>query len=264
MKVNLSAEELRHLYWEQNKSLSQIGAIFGVIGGAVWLRMRKHGIPRRAAGGGDTSHHTKLNPSLELSPELSYILGVLKGDGFCYCTGNNKNIVLNVNDKDFATSFAEGLRRINLHPKVFSLAKYESSTTKWRVNCVSEVFYDWYKSLTFEQLKTIAVPYFLEFFKGFYESEGNFKVQKSCNGFTLRVVNTNYGLLEWLQEELNKRGYPFTLRVVKGIKDHLLRGRVIHRRRPLFVLGLHRRNEVRDLLLKISPCIPRKRWGKDD
>lgn len=207
--------------------------------------------------------HSILSPS----PELSYILGVLKGDGYCYHFQNKKKsdsiIALSVNDYEFAQSFAKALCSIGLNPHTFSLEKYKNQTTKWRTTCSSREFVSWYKDLSTEDIFTMLKMeqrFILEFFRGFYEAEGWLGKVPTKSYYFIGVSNTDKILLQKIQEEMGRLGYDF--RLSKGIKPKpaMINGIMANFTKIVYTLVLHKKAQVIKLLTEIQPAIPRKRW----
>lgn len=209
------------------------------------------------------------HPDLSPTCQLAYILGVLKGDGWCYKFHNKKKtdavIGLGVNDCEFAESFAKALRLIGLNPKVFPLDKYKGSTTKWRATCSSREFVTWYKSLRLSEIFQMLdnrEDLALQFFRGFYESEGCLSCSPAKSYYCVVIANTDKPLLENIQRIMQELGYDFRLSAGKKPKPQVLNDKLANFRKPVYRLVLHKKAQVKELLLKIQPSIPRKQWAE--
>ena len=217
-----------------------------------------------------------LHPNLEPSIELSYCLGVLKGDGFVHVHHSKKRcdsiIGLNVNDFEFADTFANALKKIGLNPKIISLKEYAHSTTNWRTIAYSFEFVEWYNELTLPEIVNLLGNYrnyILAFFQGLYESEGCFWMEREGHQkwgnprCMITVSNTDKDLLITFQALMSKLGFDFRLYQCKTGRIRYLNSHIAHFRKPVFRLDLQKREQVRNLLLEIQPCIARKQWRED-
>lgn len=183
-------------------------------------------------------------PNLEPSQQLSYVIGVLIGDG-CVSKYNGKyNIILNVTDETFALSFKRALRELGLHPWLNSAIPRNKSRKYFRVTAMSKTFGEWLNALTKEQISLAAHKYPTDFLKGFYESEGTASQHRVC------IVNTDVWKLEiakLLIESLNFKtslySYSRLLPAKTAYELHILGGR----------------SEQSKFLSLIEPCIKRGR-----
>lgn len=216
-----------------------------------------------------------LLPDLSLTSNLAYILGVLRGDGFCYRFHNAKKtdaiIVLGVNDKEFALAFLKALKTIGLNPSIRDLTKYKASTTSWRVTCSNKHFVDWYKSLTLKELFGLIGEnrdFILSFFTGFYDSEGSLyqeikgspSYKSRCN---VSITNSDKDLMEWLYGKMGSLGFSFSLRSLGCGKPKTINGNLAEFTKEVYRLELQKRRQVEVLLNDISPSITRKQWQKN-
>jgi intein-encoded DNA endonuclease-like protein len=139
----------------------------------------------------------KFSPRAEVLPNLSYLIGILKGDGYVF--DNSKvghySVHLHVKDRSFVESFAQALTAIGLHPS----KPRQDKRGLWKVRAVSVLFFKWYQQTNWKQ---IALDHSKEFLKGFYESEGSAERRAG-----LRIYNTNRMLLRFVQRLLHRCGY---------------------------------------------------------
>jgi DNA endonuclease len=180
---------------------------------------------------------------------ISYVVGVLNGDGFLT---KHYTVGMAVVDRSFADMFAQALRKIGLSPRIHIYPPYNglSKLPLWRVVAHSKMFYTWLTSLSTEKLDEILSAYPLEFIRDFYESEG------SCyqhNG--MRVVsfcNTNPDLLIRVQEMLKKLGFHpsrmYSQRKSRGIWRN---------QKDLHSFHLARNGEIERFIERVNPVIKR-------
>lgn len=201
----------------------------------------------------------KIN--LEPTPTLSYVLGVLLGDGYVYTThikGVRRCIVgLGTVSEDFAKSFAQALASLGMHPRI-RVRKPQGFGKKPRfeVESISAMFYDWYKELTLEDIKKIVSTdkeHIIAFIKGFYESEGSLIIKDKERGYLgILLSNTNKKLLELVKELLQTLG--FNAKLYGPYKNRGARGNTTEYR-----VALTSTSEVERFIKVINPCIKKKR-----
>lgn len=205
-RTTVNREELKALYWERKLSMRQIAKVKKKSYSAIKYWMRKYRIKRR-----DRIAALKLTPqgpkdvNLQQSPELTYILGVLKGDGSVWYNPANRGYVVRLKTSSpfFAQSFASALRQIGLNPS-FWFKKY------WHVDARSKTFYEWFKNLSLEELESSAKKFKVDFIRGFYESEGLMWHNRS-GGYYLRIWNKNLELLSLVRGLLKELGFNFKI-----------------------------------------------------
>jgi hypothetical protein len=192
------------------------------------------------------------------SPTVSYILGVLAGDGYIYVGKRNERehsvkamVGLNVKDLPFAMTFAEKLREIGLHPNVATYIQtgLGKGNTMYKVVAYSLQFTTWYKTLS---LGDILYKYILTdtdrmaFIRGFYESEGCYSIYKGYH--TIRMANTNPQLLGEVRQMLIKLNYKPSSIIWsenRGLPNSKLIG----------VFSLNGEAQTRMFISEIKPCI---------
>jgi len=177
-----------------------------------------------------------VHPNLNSSPTLSYVLGVLKGDGFIARKRRGLVVGLHQEDESFAESFRNALEKLNLNPYQYS----PPSTNLIRVEANSKKFCKWYKGLG-SGFKEIACEHPKEFLKGFYESEG----LRGESEVAFR--NTNKTLLRFVGELIGNLGFDFTI-TQKGTWLGIRGGA----------------KEWNDFLKEIDPVIRNERYNKED
>jgi intein-encoded DNA endonuclease-like protein len=141
-----------------------------------------------ASSKGRIAKHSIPISSFELSPEKSYILGVMCGDGYLSCTKNQSyQIALQAVDRDFVFEFSKCLKKVyGIRP---AIAKIAARRINWNEKlqsrvCCKEIFID---ILKYGNLKTKSwrVPKIIfessdeiksKFLKGFFDSEGSVEI----------------------------------------------------------------------------------------
>jgi len=200
-------------------------------------------------------------PKLFPSKALSYILGVLLGDGCVTVFWNksikcfNHRIVLNTIDKEFADAFSKALRKIGLNPRI----DYIKRESHWMVSCENKKFATWYKSLKLDDIQKIVKPHTPDFVRGFYDSEGS--CVKHYDGYIyVGMYNSNRKILEAVQMFLTNFGFKTKITKRPPLKlPHKIKGRLVKTVKDSFVLSLlgGRPSAIR-LLTRIKPSIQRK------
>lgn len=182
----------------------------------------------------------KIKPNLASSPELSYILGVLTGDGWTsiskpgsYCLG------LHNSDKQFAEEFSESLKKIGLNSNYFTYVNRGwGSKLMYRVYAYSRIAVEWYRQLTLGKIEDIASEYPTEFLRGFFQSEGS-----KCTDY-VRVYNNDKNLLEMISR----------ITIQLGFDLHLYKYLSSSYRRQAYILDVHGGQQKREEFLKLIEC----------
>jgi len=201
-KYTWSREWLHNEHVKEGKSVNQIARAQGVGWHTIQRHLVKNGIPIQKHSTSD-----KQYPNLKPSPELSYILGVIAGDG---CVSSCGHIVLVTKDYAFAEEFEKALKAIGLRAKVTEenywhkyMKQYFHS---WVSYANSVVFARWYGSLTQDQIEKIASLFPWEYLKGFFESEGSYTITPNGSA-SIRFSNSAYDLLLMVQRLLTLLGH---------------------------------------------------------
>ncbi len=87
------------------------------------------------------------------SPELSYIIGVICGDGYKCLSGRSYFLKLAVNDKEFVEEFSKCLAKVLGKDKPYKLY-WSENLKQWVVEGYSILLYKFLKEKSFEELKT--------------------------------------------------------------------------------------------------------------
>lgn len=212
-------DELYNLYWIDNKSLNQIASLYGVSHSTVASWMERLSIARRdlssarklwASSLEGRKHLRKLGMmkrkkfATSPSPALSYVLGSVLGDG-CVWKYNSSGrdcrcrVTLCVKDRAFAEKFAVALKKIRFNPNICT-----RKDGLHQVQATSIAFYEWYKSLSPEQISLLIRGFEDRFVCGFYESEGSVYVHRGR--LRVNIRNKRKELLAIVQNALNNWG----------------------------------------------------------
>ncbi|MFH0829731.1 MAG: LAGLIDADG family homing endonuclease [Candidatus Aenigmatarchaeota archaeon] len=209
-------------------------------------------------------------PLLEPSLELSYILGVLEGDGCVYKTktayGHEHIIQLCVKDKKFLEEFNRCLGKV--FSRTVKIIYCKSGL--YKICLRSKAFYEWYYNLTAEELSRISLTHPNAFIKGFYDSEGSLtkfttkKGEKTYTTYCVRMLNSNLQLLENIKSVM-ERTYGIRSKIAFR-KPHqtVIDGRVCNFKENLYVLGIYNKGGVERFLKNVGSSIPRKTMGVDN
>lgn len=238
-KKNLSftAEQLKKLHWVDGMSLTQIGVLYGVSASAISHWMNKFGLAGR-------SHVDNL--LFEPSPALSYVLGVILGDGCVYLREKgNYTVRLNVCDKVFAERFSEAVRLLGFTPgRIIRVkAQREEWRDAWLSYFYSNAFGNWYTTLSLDERLEMGIKFPDAFTRGFYESEG--------------TLTRHHGRLELSMSDTHGNG-----KILTTIQNHLPHGITSHcysfKRKDgatVYQLEITRGLDVRRFLAWVMPCI---------
>jgi len=156
-------------------------------------------------------YYGKTNPfnktkkiDLKPSPELSYIIGVVLGDGCIRIKDEyHYTICLKTKDKEFAEKFAECLRKLELKARIRQ--ESDSRRLRWVAEAYSKSLYMFLKQ-PLENLVKVAEKYPKEFLQGLFDSEG-FSVVSAGKKLLVAIhfTNSNKDILNIVQKMLKER-----------------------------------------------------------
>jgi intein-encoded DNA endonuclease-like protein len=194
----------------------------------------------------------------KVSRELSYVIGVIFGDGSVTKSGY---ISLKAMDRDFVEKFALCLTKIL--NKNCPVRKSKGVYYVW-IGC--KLFCNFIRN-GFEYLKPFIESYPKDFIQGFADSEGSPNVtiyrDRSKKRFDARVVvatNTNRALLEYIQNLL-RRFFDIKSNIslnVKAGKVRILKGRIVKTTKNAYRLTIDRFSDSKKFLRIIGFSIARK------
>ncbi|MEM2260800.1 MAG: LAGLIDADG family homing endonuclease [Candidatus Methanomethylicaceae archaeon] len=139
------------------------------------------------------------------SRELSYIIGVILGDGCKSFTGKNYYLILEAKDKEFPKEFGKCLAKV-LNRKEPYKPFWNKHEKRWRVVGFSILLYK-FLDKPFEKLKPY-IEYSKEtvsaFLQAMFDGEGCIHVNKKRYRRELTLHNTNKELLNYVKYLLKK------------------------------------------------------------
>lgn len=207
-RTAIEKEALQEMYWKEGKSITEIAKTLRKSTATVYEATRYHQIPHRDKSSGlklaykrgklVDKRYYMIRPNLTFNENLSYVLGVLKGDGWVSRYDKKRSIRYSVSlmadRREFVESFHDALAACGLHPRL----GYRTSKRKWETTAYSKIFYEWYKKISLEDIEKEALKnreLAAAFIRGFYESEGTRNIQyyerKNWYRFQLAMSNTN-------------------------------------------------------------------------
>jgi len=253
-KYNWSRGWLWNEHIKEGKSIRQIALEQGV----HWVTIRSHLVKNEIP----IQKHAPSNkqyPNLKPSPELSYILGVIDGDG---SVSGYDYIQLGTKDYVFAKEFERALKAIGLRAKVIKDDHWNRDLKRqqrmWKSYAYSVVFAQWYNDLTQEQKEGIARQYPEKYLQGFFESEGTYIIRTDGNA-RVHFSNLDHELLLMIQRLLTLLGYE------SNIYERKLKTQLSRREVTVYSLELLGSNkEKHEFIRKLNPCIKNKPYDYSD
>lgn len=242
-----SKEKLEELYWKKGMNTYEIAKKAGVHHATVSKWMKKFGVERRTPR--EARIKSGVNPNLDESPDLAYILGVLLSDGWA----GEYRIILRQAREKFADSFRKALEKTGMNPCSYVDEKKGSRLNQIVVEANSVEFCDWFRSKSFNQIKSIAKKsekHAKEFIRGVYESEGTITRNK------LSIYNSNAKIVKIVEEVLHFLGFKTGTSITRGSEY------------KISILGGWEERER--FIEEINPCIksekyrrPYEKWTKE-
>jgi len=238
---------LEKLYWEEKLTQPEIAKKLGTTQAMISKWMRKYGVARRSRS---EAHTRKID--LSPTPDLAYILGVLKGDGDVVCVSSGRyktwQIRLRVKEKRFALSFKQAVENLNLHTFWWT-ERAKNNKVIYCVGAHSKMFVEWFTKLSLhdiEELLNNKKKLITSFIRGFYESEGTL-YRGHAKSVKCKMTNTDKNLVDLVTRLLGKLGFDSrTYLIRKGGS----------RRKPLYEIYILVK-EVPRFIELVDPCIKR-------
>jgi len=211
----------------------------------------KYGIKKRTRAEANRLRAKQID--LTDDANLSYILGIIEGDGNVYSKGNNHYISLQNTSLKLINSFAKSLRKIGLNTYIGE-SKRKNKNSKWSkvwsLRTKSVNFVEWYKEVVDrDYIVTIVLQRKetgLSFLHAFYECEGGLYSRKRKNSWEnrIQIVNTDDLLLDLCGT---------VMREFIGIEPKW--GKPIQQHKKLYRIFLYKKNDVKRFLNLVKPCI---------
>lgn len=253
-------EILTTLYWKRGMSKRELASFLGVYELSIYNWFKKLDIPCRRTAEANAVKKVKnkwINNNgiwrPKQSKELSYILGVMKGDGNIY----KKRIQFRTIDKIFAEKFAHYLHKIGIHSYPMFVEKrsinpnYKNSKDVYCIFASSMLFARWYNGLSLENLEEEVSDFLEEFLCGFYESEGT--IYDNHGYLRITISSTDKGLLHFVYQSIRHLGFKPTFILNK--RNYRPNHKICYR------VTICKQKEVPKFIETINPCIKIKPKG---
>lgn len=187
--------------------------------------------------------------NLQSSRELSYIVGVCKGDGTCFKTRTQKSyrICLASKDLDFVQNFKNVVKKILIKNKKLSI--WEERGNFYKIQICSKHLYEFLKG---SPLK-VAEDFPEDFLRGFFDSEGWIDYPfKSKYWYAIRVCcsNSDKDIIEFVQKLL------FNIGIISRI---YVREKMKNATKTHYVLRIHRLENIEKFANFVGFSIKRKK-----
>lgn len=196
-----------------------------------------------------------------LKPELSYIIGVLLGDGHIVKQGYS--LRLNSVDYDFCEAFASAFASVLRMQKPPTII-YSPSLKQYIVSVGCKKLYNLLKDASFHNLKQIIEKYPAHFIRGLADSEGSInKTHRRIqhHSYKIKITNTNLELLQYVKFLLERyfdiQSY-INLSNRKG-NAHIWNGKLIIATKDCYALIIGRKEDILKFFNSISFAIQRKK-----
>lgn len=195
-----------------------------------------------------------IYPNLTPSETLSYILGVIKGDGCVYLHKQKRRsgkVILVVKSSVFRDSFSNALTDIGLHP--YNIIQRDLIGTEASSSC----FCKWYKNLSIDDIKKHVKGYEYAFLRGFYESEGSlYKTVPNKQWYCISICNTNKELIDLICYILCNYNIQYRLYTTKRTKG-LVKG-IMYNLKDKYTIHIGHQKNINKFLEIVTPCIKNK------
>ena len=226
-RTQVSREDLIFLYHGLNLSQRKIAKMYNIDQSTVCKLMKRYNIVTRK---------NKKVVDFNKKKTLSYILGVVKGDGWLIINKKLKRyeIGLRVVSSKFALEFLKSLKEVGLKPRTRMVNnRYYEVLANGKSLCM------WIKNIDLnEYLKDEEQK--IQFLKGFYESEG-------CCYDRIRMFNTDRELMQ------------FVFKILKDLGFHpKIKCRIRPKYKPIYVVSINRRGEIERFFKMVKPVIKNK------
>lgn len=200
-------------------------------------------------------------PLLTPSPSLSYLIGVVFGDGSVNMmrrkTGrSNYNIDLDVKDRDFIDIFNDALH--DILGKYYSVNQYDG---RYQVRGQSKVLYFLLKDKNLGSLRKFIDPFPADFIRGFADSEGSICLYNNngYKGARIDLANTNHEVMAFIKsllQSLNIRAHFHERPISKTTTKR--DGSVIIPRKPIYQVAIHDKTSIKIFAEEVGFSIGRK------
>jgi len=195
------------------------------------------------------------------SPQLAYVLGAMLGDGYIKKRrkglGQQKYVILDVKDRDFAEGFQKAIN--NCLKRSVSIQK---CATGFRVEVHSIFLYDLFKQ-GLGAVERIAEAYSVDFLRGLFDAEGYVTYHEEKNGRLQKCVglsNSNLELISIAQRFLRYIGIESKVSKQNSVGRKTIApdGHSIITKKQCYLLRIRRKDGILLFFHKIGFLIKRK------
>ena len=249
---DLKIEEKLELY-EKVKKLRKKGLSYEEIVKSLKVKVDPTTLSRWCRGLGKPTGSSLIN--VKPSPEFSYFLGALMGDGNIRKRIHNYQyeIRLRVQDKDFAILFAKAISKIvNKKIKLRKEKDFTRCGERFLVSLSNKRLWEFLVSRSTTQLIRIAEKFPRWFLRGLFDAEGS-----SSSG--VEFSNTNLVLIKEVSRLLRSLGinHKIKLKIKKGQKVKI-RNKLYIARKNLYTIRISRKEDIRKFATLVGFGIKRK------
>lgn len=192
----LSKNELSHLYTKERLQIGEIAEKHNVHPRTISRLLNRYDIISRK-GGASRMQDVDFSPS----PELSYVIGVVLGDGCVSKYKNSHQIILSVKDKDFVEYFSSCMKKLLGRECKVSLDNRGMYIVRYTSQNIYSFIYPKEEVGKFIEIIDIFPA---EFIAGFFDSEGTVYRQNGKKSWTISFSNTNTTFLNLVSRCLSK------------------------------------------------------------
>lgn len=212
----------------------------------------------------------KIKPKLEMTENLAYLLGAIKGDG---SISNNKKYVNSTQLKrhnktyknklyqikffnqniEFLKRIFGFMRDIGLNPSIYY------GKTEIQLHSCSKIMWEWLYNLKIYDLNNILKQdkgYILSFLRGFYEAEGCYFYETGINYPYAVITNANEELISFVHTLICELGFRPKIYKIK-------RGKTAFKKGFYFHILIRRKGEAERFIKMINPFFknePSNKW----
>ena len=233
--LKLTKAKLLTLHRQRGLSYSEIARSYGVTVAAISWWAKRRGI----------EHNSRVSSIwTEPSHALSYLLGVLLGDGCLYRTKSNAGrIRVQVTDREFAEASMRAMCLVGLNAKVISCKPANPKHKRvWLAYASNVKFLDWYESTGPNRILSLAWKYPEDAVRGVYDSEGTIYLHRGRLNSGMCTTN------EMLADKLHETLLRWNLHPTRS-------ARLLESGKTFHTVGLSRSLEIKRFLARIVPTI---------
>lgn len=208
--------------------------------------------------------YKKLN-TIKNEKELSYVIGLLLGDGYFYKvmkrgSYNNGRIVLGVKDEDLAKNFATLISHIFGDKRIYK-ANWSESRRVYIVEVRSKELVELLLK-DFEDLLKFIEGSEASFIRGLFDAEGciNIKYQKGRIYPRIFLTNSDTKIIDFVKSHLKKEGISSNIQInTRAGKEKFILGKKTKTSKDCYNLVIENITGVKKFMEKINFTIKRKR-----